>query len=72
MVLVLAMGCVMISPISDLDAAVHHHRSHHFSSFSLNAEAPPNLLVGSVPLRDSQKTVPERALPSRQPALLRC
>lgn len=72
-ILVLAIGCVMVSPISDLDAAVHrHHRSHHCASLSLNTEAVLHLLVGSVALSDSQKTVHERALASRQPALLRC
>ena len=72
-ILVLAIGCVMVSPVSDLDAAVHrHHRSHHSASLSLNTEALLNLLVSSVALTDPQKTVHERALASCQPALLRC
>ena len=71
-VLVLAIGLVMISPISGLDAAVHHHRPHHSPSLSLNADVALTTLLASVALSVTHKPVYERALTSRQPALLRC
>lgn len=71
-VLLLAIAFVMISPISELDAAVHHHRSHHGSSVCFSADLVMALAVGSLPPHISHKPVPERALTSRQPALLRC
>jgi hypothetical protein len=70
-VLVLAIGLVMISPISELDAAVHH-RSHHSQSLSLNADVVLTIFVASLALNVAHKPVYERALTSRAPAFLRC
>lgn len=71
-ILVLAMGLVMISPISELDAAVHHHRSHHSLSLSLNADVLLTIHLASMILNVAHKPVYERALTSRGPASLRC
>jgi len=71
-VLIFAIGLVMISPISELDAAVHHHRSLHFQSLSLNADVVLTIHLASMALNVTHKPVYERALTSREPALLRC
>jgi hypothetical protein len=71
-VLVLAIGLVMISPISELDPAVHHHRSHHSQSLSLNADVVLMIFLASMALNVAHKPVYERALTSRAPAFLRC
>jgi hypothetical protein len=70
-VLAVAMALVLISPIAELDAAVHH-RSHHSLSLALSAEIAVILLTGSVARVESRKTVHEHPLAARQPALLRC
>ena len=71
-ILILAIGFVMISPVSDLDAAVHHHRSHHSPALLLNAEVVLASVAGAVALTTGHKPVRERTLTSRQSALLRC
>jgi hypothetical protein len=71
-ILVLAIGLVMLSPVSELDAAVHHHRSHHSQALSLNADVALTIHLASMALNVAYKPVYERALTSREPALLRC